>query len=144
MVENLAGIGRRTLGALIDLVVVLAIFTLFITITGSYEVVREEGTFLLQANIGLALGLGMLLACLLYFVVMEAATGRTLGKWILRTRVVNESGEPPSWRQSVVRNIIRFVDSLPFFYLVGFIAVFSSRHEQRLGDMASRTYVVRG
>jgi len=118
----------------------LAVFILLAVFVGDYEV--SEG----QANVylGWAPSLGMLALCLVYFVVMEAVAGKTLGKWILKTKVVNGRGETASWGQSIGRNALRIVDSLPFLYLVGFIAVVASKDKQRLGDMASRTYVVRG
>jgi uncharacterized RDD family membrane protein YckC len=42
-----------------------------------------------------------------------------------------------------VRTILRIVDSLPAFYLLGFIVVVASKEKQRIGDMAAGTVVVR-
>ena len=42
-----------------------------------------------------------------------------------------------------VRNLLRFVDALPLFYLVGGASCFFSRYSQRLGDFAANTIVVR-
>ena len=84
----------------------------------------------------------MFLVWLLYFIVMEAATGKTIGKYIVKMRVVNKAGEKLSWGQSIARNLLRIVDGI-FFYLVGFVAILSSQKKQRLGDMASGTYVVK-
>ncbi len=44
--------------------------------------------------------------------------------------------------QIVIRNLLRFVDMLPAFYLVGGIACLASRRAQRLGDFAANTIVV--
>jgi uncharacterized RDD family membrane protein YckC len=38
---------------------------------------------------------------------------------------------------------LRLIDVLPFAYLVGFIAVLNSAKNQRFGDMAANTLVVR-
>jgi len=43
----------------------------------------------------------------------------------------------------VMRNLLRFVDMLPAFYLVGGIATLVNRRGQRLGDLAANTVVVR-
>jgi len=69
--------------------------------------------------------------------------GQTLGKRILRLRVMDEQGLRVKFSQIVVRNLLRAVDSLPVFYLVGGMACFIHRHGQRLGDIAASTVVVR-
>lgn len=40
-------------------------------------------------------------------------------------------------------NILRVVDWLPFRYLLGIIVVAASKPDQRLGDMAAGTVVIR-
>jgi uncharacterized RDD family membrane protein YckC len=69
--------------------------------------------------------------------------GQTLGKRLLRLRVVDAEGLRLQLNQVVIRNLLRFVDMLPMFYLVGGIACFASRRSQRLGDLAANTVVVR-
>ncbi|HAV61920.1 MAG TPA: RDD family protein, partial [Verrucomicrobiales bacterium] len=58
--------------------------------------------------------------------------GQTLGKKLLRLRVVDIEGMRLQFSQVVVRNLLRAVDSLPFFYVVGGITCLFSRHVQRL------------
>jgi hypothetical protein len=43
----------------------------------------------------------------------------------------------------MARNLVRYVDQLPFFYGVGVIAMFATNQHQRLGDLAAGTLVVR-
>ena len=69
--------------------------------------------------------------------------GQTLGKRLLRLRVMDAQGLRLQFSQIVVRNLLRFVDMLPAFYLVGGIACLASRRAQRLGDFAANTIVVR-
>jgi len=69
--------------------------------------------------------------------------GQTLGKRILRLRVMDEQRLRLEFSQVVIRNLLRFVDALPGLYLVGGIACLVSRHAQRLGDVAANTIVVR-
>jgi uncharacterized RDD family membrane protein YckC len=78
-----------------------------------------------------------------YFIVMEATRGATLGKMILRLRVVKIDGSPISWSESVIRNLLRIIDALPTAYIVGAILVWTSPLRQRLGDRAAKTVVVR-
>jgi uncharacterized RDD family membrane protein YckC len=69
--------------------------------------------------------------------------GQTLGKRLLRLRVMDEQGLHLQFSQVVVRNLLRFVDMLPAFYLAGGVACLMSRRAQRLGDFAANTIVVR-
>jgi len=68
--------------------------------------------------------------------------GRTIGKRILRLRVLDVQGLRLQFSQIVVRNLLRFVDTLPMFYLVGGLACLISPRAQRLGDLAANTIVV--
>jgi uncharacterized RDD family membrane protein YckC len=69
--------------------------------------------------------------------------GQTLGKRLLRLRVMDAQGMTLRFSQVVIRNILRFVDSLPLFYAVGGVACLFSRRAQRLGDIAADTIVIR-
>jgi uncharacterized RDD family membrane protein YckC len=69
--------------------------------------------------------------------------GQTFGKKLLRLRVMDRSGLKLQFGQVVVRNLLRTVDSLPYFYLIGGIACLLNRKFQRLGDLAAHTIVVR-
>jgi uncharacterized RDD family membrane protein YckC len=69
--------------------------------------------------------------------------GQTLGKRVLGLRVMDEQALRLEFSQIVVRNLLRFVDTLPLAYMVGGLACFASRHCQRLGDLAANTVVVR-
>lgn len=69
--------------------------------------------------------------------------GRTVGKWVLRLQVADEAGLKLTFVQVAMRNLLRFVDFLPLFYLVGGIACVVSPRAQRLGDIAANTVVVR-
>ena len=68
--------------------------------------------------------------------------GATPGKRALGLRVMNANGTPVGWSGSLIRNLIRFVDSLPGCYAFGCMSVLLSRNFQRLGDLAAGTIVV--
>lgn len=79
-----------------------------------------------------------------YHVLFETlASGRTPGKRWTGLRVVTTGGGPVSFLTSVVRNLLRVVDFLPGFYGVAIVSVLATRHNQRLGDIAAGTLVVR-
>ncbi|PTY08239.1 RDD family protein [Opitutaceae bacterium EW11] len=68
--------------------------------------------------------------------------GQTLGKRLMRLRVVDERGLRLTFSQIALRNLLRFVDVLPGAYLVGGAAGLLSRRSQRLGDLAAGTLVI--
>jgi uncharacterized RDD family membrane protein YckC len=85
---------------------------------------------------------GYLAVLLLYYFLLEAATGQTLGKRLLGLRVVACDGTRPSAAAIAARTLLRLVDWLPLLYLAGFITVLATgRRRQRLGDLAARTRV---
>ncbi|HEB88713.1 MAG TPA: RDD family protein [Deltaproteobacteria bacterium] len=79
-----------------------------------------------------------------YFVVFETFfRGRTPGKRWAGLRVVSVKGGVIRWPQSLLRNLLRLVDSLPTGYLVGVVAIVISPRGQRLGDLVAGTVVIR-
>jgi uncharacterized RDD family membrane protein YckC len=69
--------------------------------------------------------------------------GQTLGKRLMHLRVIDEDALRLHFGQIVIRNLLRFVDALPAFYLVGGIASIVNARGQRLGDLAANTIVIR-
>ena len=68
--------------------------------------------------------------------------GQTPGKKTLGISVVNDDLTPVSFGTSLVRNLIRTADFLPFCYLFGLITMVSNSRFQRLGDLAAGTLVI--
>ena len=78
-----------------------------------------------------------------YDVVMDYCwRGQSVGKRVMRLRVVDARGLRLTFAQCVMRNLLRFVDCLPFAYAVGGVASLASGRGQRLGDLAAGTIVV--
>ena len=91
-----------------------------------------------------AVMLGYFLVSIGYPVLCEWLwRGQTVGKRLFRLRVVDAEGLRLQFNQIVIRNLLRFVDALPMFYLVGGVACLLSRKCQRLGDLAATTIVLR-
>lgn len=82
-------------------------------------------------------------AAFVYFWVCEARWGQTLGKRLFELRVVRTDGGRVGAGAAFVRTVLRSVDFLPFAYLVAAIAVTTTARNQRLGDLAAGTVVVR-
>ena len=84
----------------------------------------------------------MLPVLFLYFVVFEGHFGRTPGKALRGIVVVKKDGSPCTWGGAVVRNLLRYVDVLPFLYVVGIVVSYLNEDNQRLGDIGGGTVVV--
>ena len=140
--EN-AGIPLRFVAVALDTVLV---FLPLLVIAGLLSGGAYENHVSGQTNVGTDLsGRALLFLTLLsfgYYIVCEGATGATLGKRMVGIRVVGEDGEHVTFGAAVVRNLVRVVDAL-FFYFVGFIFAILSTRGQRLGDRAAHTIVVR-
>ncbi|MGB0370863.1 MAG: RDD family protein [Opitutales bacterium] len=79
-----------------------------------------------------------------YFLFLEFTwKGQTIGKKVMRLKVMDAHGYRLRIDQVVMRNLMRFVDSLPVFYCVGGVVSMMNRRSQRLGDIISGTVVVR-
>src|SRR6266850_4857782 len=127
----------RFIAWLIDAVVLIAVLSLLGVVLAMLTVVGGE---FVQA-LGLLLYFALSLGYSIYFEWFWR--GQTLGKRILRLRVVDAQGLRLKFSQVVIRNLLRAVDMLPLFYLVGGLACLLSRRAQRLGDFAANTVVVR-
>lgn len=99
----------------------------------------------------LSVDLAAAVRTILYFVVSVGYSmtlewlwrGQTFGKRLMRLRVVDAEGMRLEFSQVAVRNLLRVVDALPAFYLVGGVAALISPKKQRLGDLAANTVVIR-
>lgn len=94
----------------------------------------------------LGMGLGAIVTFLLtwwYMVLFEVLNqGRSPGKQLLGLRVVHDDGTPVGWAASLTRNLLRFVDFLPFAYGLGMLSSLNHPAFKRLGDLAAGTLVV--
>lgn len=127
------GNGIRAVAVIIDLVVWVIIGYVIAVATGS---TTGSGFDLEGAPAFL-----WFVSFFVYYIVLEAQIGQTLGKKAVGIKVVTETGDPIDYRASLVRNVLRIVDGL-FFYLVGAIFVYRSADAQRLGDRIANTVVV--
>ncbi len=71
-------------------------------------------------------------------------SGRTLGKRLMKLRVIDERGLSLGWKQVIIRNLFRLLDMMPStFYLLGGISCLITKRCQRIGDIAAGTLVIR-
>ncbi len=138
---ELAGLGSRMLATVVDYLVIAALGVL--CWVAAIAIVLFSGGVL--AGVGLAAGIvGVFLLWYGYFTWTEWRwNGQTVGKRLLDLRVIDERGFAIDLFQSVIRNLLRVVDMMPFFYGVGGVAALSNPRQKRLGDSAAGTVVVK-
>ncbi len=131
-----AGLGSRFIAISIDTLIQCALLLAVLVAAGS-----------ISASNGWATALGttaMFLVLWGYFTFFEGFNaGRTPGKMAAGLRTTSSDGTALGFGASAVRNLVRFVDFLPLFYGVGMISIFATTHDQRLGDLAAGTLVLR-
>ena len=130
-----AGLGSRGIAQILDTLVQIGVLLAFVLIAAGFGL---EGA----AQVAVLL-LASLVAFWGYYFVFEGLwNGQTPGKRAQRIRVVRADGQPIGWTEVLVRNLLRIVDLLPAYYLVGAVSIIVTRHSQRLGDLAAGTIVV--
>jgi len=77
-----------------------------------------------------------------YTTLFEALTGSTPGKRLLGLWVVHDNATPITWSGALIRNFLRFIDNLPFVYVVGLVSMLIDNRFRRLGDLAAGTLVI--
>jgi uncharacterized RDD family membrane protein YckC len=139
----LAGIGSRFLAIAVDTLIQLGVAAgLFMLGLLAYSSSTFQSHYR-QVWLG---AFGIIAYFLLqfgYFAGFESFwNGQTPGKRYLNLRVIKDSGQPINVYESVARNLLRIVDSLPGFYGIGIVSVLVSQKSQRLGDFVAGTVVV--
>jgi uncharacterized RDD family membrane protein YckC len=131
----LAGVGSRFMAGLVDygicgVVLVLAVVAAL-----------AAGSDLAATIVAVSAVLAINVA---YFTLFEVlGGGRSLGKRATGLRVVTEDGGQVGLRASLTRNIIRLLEFAFLFYTPALVSVLATRNNQRLGDLAAGTLVVR-
>lgn len=90
----------------------------------------------------IALQFAAVVGYVVYCTVSEAAFGRTVGKRMLRLRVVTLTGEKPGLASIVLRNVLRAVEAHPLFLAFALFSMMVTPMRQRLGDFVAGTTVV--
>ena len=146
---GIAGIGSRAGAAMIDTVLqVVALTVVTIALTTSAALAGVGGLALEADTVGIVVIALWILATFMvtsgYYMIFEIVwNGQTPGKRILGVRVIRESGYPIRPVDSVIRNLVRIVDWLPFLYGIGALVMLFNKRSKRLGDFAAGTMVVR-
>jgi uncharacterized RDD family membrane protein YckC len=147
-----AGIGSRSLGALLDSLIIFtvlflmdcALLALLPAMAVSTSLSGDESSTAWGYVVAAAIVLVQFLFFWGYYVFFEIVwRGSTPGKRAARLRVMRRDGQPIGAGEAVIRNLVRLIDFLPIAYGIGLISMFVDKDARRLGDFAAGTIVVK-
>jgi uncharacterized RDD family membrane protein YckC len=157
-----AVIGRRIVAFIVDLIIMWAILiAVGAALSKSYsnapsdacQILRDQGVsapmcfqsgshvYVLNGGETATVWLLGFVVWLANYVLLQGATGATVGKFMLGLRCVNAQGETCGMGRAFVRSLLLIVDDF-FCFIVGLITVNVTHPHQRVGDLVAKTYVV--
>ncbi len=124
-----ASVGERMLAQVIDWVIQLGYVALWVYIGPHFSTLQVI--------------LIVILPVLFYCPLCEMFTGgQTVGKWIVKLRVIMADGTLPSFSAFLLRWLLMIADG-PTLGCIGVLVMILNRNNQRFGDMAAGTLVVK-
>lgn len=98
----------------------------------------------LLGDIGVVIfGLLAFVFYLVYWFLLEGLYGYKPGKYLMGLVVVKSDGSNCTVGASIIRNLLLFVDQLPFAYIIGIVLILITDKKQRVGDLVGNTVVVK-
>ncbi|MDO6518907.1 RDD family protein [Zobellia uliginosa] len=132
--QNTAHLGERMLAYLVDSLIIIAYTVLAVVMLLAMD---------LDFSDMWALYLLLSLPAFLYYVLLETFTdGRTVGKALMKIRVVKLDGSKPGFSSYFVRWILRIIDVVLSSGGVAVLTILFRGNGQRVGDIAAGTTVI--
>ena len=136
-----ASVGERIGAHLIDMVLKIAYCLVLYGIIFTSVLEKIIRTF--DDYTVIALSVLTFLPVLFYSFVLEALLeGQTLGKKLLKIKVVKLDGYQASFGDYLIRWLFCAIDTLLFWGFIGLITMVSNKKTQRLGDISAGTAVI--
>jgi uncharacterized RDD family membrane protein YckC len=140
---GVAGIGSRFVAVLIDHLIQIGFYFVFIIFAAfAFGAASNRLNSLGKWAFAGFIFLNFLLIWGYYTLFEAFWHGQTPGKHIMKLRVIKDSGRQITLFEAMSRNLLRVVDYLPSLYLIGVITMLCTKRHQRLGDLAAGTIVV--
>lgn len=132
--QNTAHLGDRMLAYLLDSFIILVYIFLMYLLLITLDVDMSDMW---------ALYMVLSLPAFLYYVMLESfLDGKTVGKTVMKIRVVKLDGSKPSFSSYFIRWILRMVDVVISSGGIAVLTVLLRGNGQRLGDIAAGTTVI--
>lgn len=138
-----ATIGDRILAYILDFLVkaayVIVVYYIFFYALGINKLMDRMDDKWSKVSIQVMFYLPVIFYSLIFESLLE---GQTLGKRLLKIKVVKIDGYQASFGDYIMRWIFRIVDVSLSSGIVGLVSIIASEKSQRLGDMAAGTSVI--
>lgn len=133
-----AGLGLRLVAALIDGIVIVAYYFIIMELFGNYLINHLNGM-----ELGALISL-LFLPAITYSLWAEYFLhGRTLGKWIMKIKVIKIDGFTPGFLDYFIRWAFKLIDLWLITPLPGVLSIIFSKYYQRIGDLVAGTTVIK-
>ena len=136
-----ASVGDRIFAQLLDILVMIAYIVVvgfFLDITGLTTTIEAMDNWSIMAVYGIIYS-----PIMFYTIVQESLwEGQTIGKRIMKTKVIKLDGYQAGFGDYLVRWLFRLGEVFIGNGMIGLIAIIASQKNQRLGDMAAGTAVI--
>lgn len=132
-----AGLGERIAARLIDLAMFFALYLLFILFMVIVQAVTSSIAIYVLLIVYAASYVFYNLVCEIFM------TGQSVGKRLMKIKVISIDGSQPSLGQYFIRWIFRLVDFVITFQIGGIVCIAVSENKQRLGDLVAGTTVIK-
>ncbi|MCB0821588.1 MAG: RDD family protein [Bacteroidales bacterium] len=129
LISEKAGVGERFLAYLVDYILLAALAVL---ISYSYQW-SNINNYIIWVIYGI-------IFFFYHFFTEVFMNGQSIGKKLVRIRVINQTGEPASLWQYFLRALLRPIDSI---LGLGLVVMIVSKKGQRIGDITAGTMVIR-
>ncbi len=134
---KLIGLGERMVAFLIDGIIIITYMTIMENLVSISEIFDTDA-WTQRGFLSL-----LLLPAFFYSLICHIAFGgQTVGKMIMKIKVVRLDGAPTEWYNLFVRWMLRIVDLWIFSPSIGILSILLSDKKQRIGDSAAGTVVI--
>lgn len=136
-----ASVGDRIFAQLLDILVMIA----YIVVTGFFlDITGLTTTIEAMDNWSIMAVYGIIYSPIMFYTIVQESLweGQTIGKRIMKTKVIKLDGYQAGFGDYLVRWLFRLVEVFIGNGIIGLIAIIASQKNQRLGDMAAGTAVI--
>lgn len=132
---DLASLGERIVGYIIDFFILLAYIIIVSVIVNQFRFANGKYEWIY---------IFIYLPAIFYDLACEVLlNGQSIGKKVMKIKVISIDGGQPSLGQYIIRWLFRIVDCLPTSCLCALISIAVSENKQRVGDMVAGTALIK-
>lgn len=132
-----SGLARRIVAAVIDQILVVLVFFIIPAITFFVLGIRSED---ISDSYNELVRVFVAIAYITYGTIFEARSGQTLGKRLVKIKVIKVDGQSCDVKSAVIRNVGKIIDGILGIFVL--LIIILTPKKQRIGDMLAKTIVV--